>query len=172
MHGSGGVGADRADMDVGFQCLRDLVGDERIAGKGVMQPPQHRHKRAVEGAHGRSFHHGVGQHEIHAGGQPPQRRTHHAVALGDNGGSGVQKQRQGAFVRRPKDDHLKAHAAQHRHGADQHDGRAGHGQLVAQDERTLSTGREYIVGTQFPPEMQQGLRDAAAALRHGGGKAQ
>ena len=43
---------------------------------------------------------------------------------------------------------------------------------MAQDERALSAGGEHIVRAQLPPEMQQSLRDAAAAVRHGGGKAQ
>ncbi len=48
------------------------VGDEGVARKGIVQPPQHRHKGAVQGAHGGGFHHRVGQHKVCAGGQPPQ----------------------------------------------------------------------------------------------------
>ena len=146
--------------------------NERVACKGIVQPPQHRHEGAVQGAHGGSLYHGVGQHKIGTGGKAPQRRVHHAVAAGHYGGTGIQKQRQRAVVRRAKHHHFKAHAAQHRHGTCQHDGRTGHGQLVAQDQSTLSGGREHIVGTQLPPEVQQRLRDAAAVFRHGGGKAQ
>ena len=172
MHGGGGVGADGADLHIVFQCFRDLMRDEGVACKGVVQPPQHRHEGSVQGAHGGGFHHRVGQHEVGTGGKAPQRRVHHAVASGDDGGPGVQEQRQRALVRRAQHHHFKAHAAQHGHGAHQHDGRTGHGQLVAEDDGTLSAGREHIVGAQLPTEMQQRLRDALAVLRHGGGQAQ
>ena len=131
VHGGGGVGAYGADVDIFAQLLRNLVGDEGVARKGIVQPPQHRHEGAVQGVHHRRFHHRVGQHKVCAGGQPPQGAGSNAVRAGDHSGSGFQKQRQRAFVRRPQHHHLKTQAAQHRHGAYQHDGRAGHGQLVA-----------------------------------------
>ena len=94
VHGGGGVGADGADLHIVFQRFRDLVRDEGVACKGVVQPPQHRHEGSVQGAHGGGFHHRVGQHEVGTGGKAPQRRVHHAVAAGDDGGPGVQEQRQ------------------------------------------------------------------------------
>ena len=172
MHGGSGVGAYGAHMHIGVQRFGDPVRNERIACKGIVQPPQHRHKGAVQGAHGGGLHHSIGQHKIRTGGKPPQGGAHHAVAAGDNGSASIQKQRQRAIVRRAQNHDLEAHAAQHRHGAYQHDGGTGHGELMAQDQSTLSGGREHIIGTQLPPEMQQGLRDAAAVFCHGGGKAQ
>ena len=43
-----------------------------------------------------------------------------------------------------------AHAAQHRHSAHQHDGRAGHVQQVAHDEHPLSLQRPDILGIDVP----------------------
>ena len=146
VHGGGGVGAYGADVDIFAQRLGDAVRDEGVACKGIVQPPQHRHKGAVQGVYHRRFHHRVGQHKVCAGGQPPQGAGSNAVRAGDHSGPGIQKQRQRAFVRRPQHHHLKAKVAQHRHGAYQHDGRAGHGQLVAQDQRTASLGGEHVVG--------------------------
>ena len=48
--------------------------------------------------HNRGFHHRVGQHKVCAGGQPPQGAGSNAVRAGDHSGSGIQKQRQRAFV--------------------------------------------------------------------------
>ena len=172
MHGGGGVGAYGADMDIFAQRLGDAVRDEGVARKGIVQPPQHWYKGAVQGVHHRRFHHRVGQHKVCAGGQSPQGTGGNAVRAGDHGGTGVQKQLQRALVRRAQHYYLKAKAAQHRHGAYQHDGRAGHGQLVAQDQRAASLGGEYVLGAQLPAEVQQRLRDAAAVLRHGVGQAQ
>ena len=108
VHGGGGVGAYGAEVHVFAQRLGDAVGDEGVARKGIVQPPQHRHKGAVQGVHHRCFHHRVGQHKVCAGGQPPQGAGSNAVRAGDHSGPGVQKQRQRAFIRGPQHHHLKA----------------------------------------------------------------
>ena len=138
------------------------MGNEGIACKGIVEPPQHRHKAAVQGLHGRGFHHGVGQHKVRAGGQLPQGGGGHAVPAGDHGGPGFQEEWQGTFVRRPQHHHLIAQAAQHRNGAHQHDGRTGHGQFVAQHHGTLAGGGKDVFAAQLPAEVEQSLRDPMA----------
>ena len=165
VHGGGGVGAHSGNVHVVGQLLGNLVGDEGIACKGVVQPPQHRYEAAVQGAHGRGFHHRVGQHKVCAGSQLPQGGRGHAVAAGDHSSSGLQKERQGTLVRGAQHHYFIAKTAQHRDGAHQHDGRTGHGEFMAQHHGAFAGGREYVLGAQLPAEVQQCLRDAAAVLR-------
>ena len=168
MHGVGGVAADGVEPDVFAQLSGDLVGDVGVACKGIVEPPEHRHPRTAQGADGPGLHDGVGQNEVGAEGQPPEQGRLDTALAGDDGSSRLEEERHGAAVLRAEDDHFVAHAAQHRHGAHQHDGRTGHVQQVAHDKDALPLYRPDVFGADVPLIVGQRQREAdvaAAELR-------
>ena len=159
VHGGGGVTAHRADADVALQLFGDQVGQVPVPHKGVVEPPQHRHRPAVQGADGFYLHDGVGDHQVGGGGQPPQKGGTDAVGVGDGGGAGLHKEGQGTAVPRAHHGHFVAHLAQHRHRADQHDGRAGHVQHMAEQEGALAVLGEQVLRAGLAAVAQQRLGD-------------
>ena len=122
VHGVGGVVAHRVQPDILGQLRGDLVGDVGVARKGIVEPPQHRHGGAAEGPHRPGHDHGVDEDEVGAEGQPPEVRGGADARPGDDGGPGVHEELQRPAIAGAQHHHFVAHAAQHRHGADQHDG--------------------------------------------------
>ena len=168
VHGVGGVAADGVEPDIFAQLSGDLVGDVGVACKGIVEPPEHRHPRTAQGADGPGLHDGVGQNEVGAEGQPPEQGRLDTALAGDDGSSRLEEERHGAAVLRAEDDHFVAHAAQHRHGAHQHDGRTGHVQQVAHDKDALPLYRPDVFGADVPLIVGQRQREAdvaAAELR-------
>ena len=176
VHGGGGVAAHGADPDVGPQLPGDQVGQVPVPHKGVVEPPQHRHRAAAQGADGLDLHDSVGDDQVGGGGQPPQGGGADAVGVGDGGGPGLHKKGEGTPVPRAQDGHLIAHPAQHRHRADQHDGGAGHVQHMAEQQGPFAPGGEQILGAGRAAVAQQGLGDVhrlpgqpEGQLQQGGG---
>jgi len=159
VHGVGGVAADGIDPDVLSQLFGDLVGDMGVAREGVVEPPEHRHPCPAQGTDSPGLDDSVGEDEVGAEGQPPQQGRLDAAAPGDDDSPGFEEERHRAAVLRAEDDHLVAHAAQHRHSADQNDGRAGHVQQVAHDEHPLPLHRPDILGTDVPLVVGQRQRE-------------
>ncbi len=168
MHGVGGVAADGVEPDVFSQLSGDLVGNVRVARKGIVEPPEHRHPCIAQGTERPGADHSVGEDESAQRASPPQQGRLDAAAPGDDDSPGFKEERHGAAVLRAEDDHFVAHAAQHRHSADQHDGRTGHVQQVAHDKDALPLYRPDVFGTDVPLVVGQRQREAdmaAAELR-------
>ena len=172
VHGGGSVFADRVELHIGRNVLGDLVRDVGVARKGIVEPPEHRHRRVAQGADNAGLDHGVGQHEVGAERQSPEGVRGGAARAGDDGGSGIHEELERAGIVRAEDHDLIAHAAEHRHGADQHDGGTGHIQHMAHDEGPLAGGGIGILGADVPLVVEQGLRDADRSLAELRGQSQ
>ena len=158
-HGVGGVVAHRVDPDILSQLGGDLVGNVGIACKGIVEPPQHRYGGAAQGTDSPGHDHRVDNDEVGTEGHAPGIGDIAAGRPGDDRGPGIQEEMQGATVTGAQHKYLIPHAAQHRHGAYQHDGRAGHIQHMAHNKGTFAVGRKRILGADAALVVEQGLRD-------------
>ena len=144
----------------------------RVARKGIVEPPEHRHAGIAQGPEHPPADHGVDNDEIGAEGQPPQSRGGNTPCPGDNGGTGVPEQLQRTVVTGAQHRHFIAHAAEHGHGAHHHDGGTRHIQHMADEECPLAVERIGVLGADVPLKMEQSLRDAGAPLAQAGGSVQ